>query len=162
MSAAYTVDDVEIAARSLNDLMSIICEVQFELPAGGTDERINSLLWIARDLSEGLYEHCCVEAQSTQCDEAGSHGDAELEALIVAHDRALAAYEADDNCNLENDVTGHAVDAARDAILDHRPGTIVAAVRKAAYMASRKTFTEWDNFDQRRLIEALTPVSGVA
>ena len=56
MSATYRVDEMEVGLRCLNDLISVICEVQFELPAGTEDPRINNLLWIARDLSEGLTE----------------------------------------------------------------------------------------------------------
>jgi len=64
MSAAYVPDSMEGGLRHLNDLISIICEVQFELPTGTFDERINGLLWIARDLTEGLYEKHLGEEQS--------------------------------------------------------------------------------------------------
>lgn len=56
MSAAYTVSCIEGGVRDLNALISVICEIQFELPRGENDERINCLLWIARDLSEGVVE----------------------------------------------------------------------------------------------------------
>ncbi len=56
MTALYRVEEMEVGLRCLNDLISVICEVQFELPAGTEDPRINNLLWIARDLSEGLTE----------------------------------------------------------------------------------------------------------
>jgi len=52
----YTVDDLDSGLNHLNDLISVICELTFELPLGETDNRISSLLWIARDLSEGLVD----------------------------------------------------------------------------------------------------------
>jgi hypothetical protein len=51
---SYNVDEVNAGARTLNDLLSVICEVQFELDPSKKDDRIDSLLWIARDLSEGV------------------------------------------------------------------------------------------------------------
>ena len=56
MSASYKVDCVEGGIRNLKDLISIICEVRFELAAGEDDTRLDSLLWIARDVAEGLVE----------------------------------------------------------------------------------------------------------
>lgn len=52
--SAYTVDEVDAALRSLDDLLSVICDIQFDLSAGEKDDRIDSLLWIARDLSCGI------------------------------------------------------------------------------------------------------------
>ena len=57
----------------------------------------------------------------------------------------------------DSDTTGRELDAARDAILAHRP-TLNKIPAKAAFMLRNRTFTEWDNFNQRRLIEALSPV----
>jgi hypothetical protein len=56
MSADYKIDTVDGAARNLAALISAICEIQFNLSVGGADERIGSLLWIARDLADGLCE----------------------------------------------------------------------------------------------------------
>lgn len=84
----------------------------------------------------------------------------QLHRLMAAHDIALAAFDArEDDYDKENDTTGHKLDAARDAILAHRP-TLAEIPVKAAFMLRNRTFTEWDYFDQRRLIEALTPVDG--
>lgn len=81
--------------------------------------------------------------------------------LMAAHDNALAAFDArEDDYDKENDTTGHTLDAARDAILTHRP-TLAEIPTKAAFMLRNRTFAEWDNFDQRQLIEALTPVDGL-
>lgn len=54
MSADYKVDTVEGGVRNLCALISVVCEIQFNLGAGERDERIDSLLWIARDLAEGV------------------------------------------------------------------------------------------------------------
>lgn len=53
----YVVTSAEGSLRNLSHLMSIICDTRFEQSAGEDDERIDSLLWIARDLTEGLLEH---------------------------------------------------------------------------------------------------------
>lgn len=83
---------------------------------------------------------------------------ASLAELIIAHNEALAAYDADhETHDQQNDVTGFAVDAARDALLAHRPTTLEEVAIKATYMAANRTFTEWDNFEQVQLIQALTP-----
>jgi hypothetical protein len=47
----YKVDSVEGGCRNLRDLIDVICHVRFELSTGEADNRIDSLLWIARDLS---------------------------------------------------------------------------------------------------------------
>lgn len=84
-----------------------------------------------------------------------------LHLLMKAHDKALAAYDArEDDYDWNNDTTGHALDAAVDEILAHRP-TLDEVPAKAAFMLRNRTFTEWDSLDQRRLIEALTPIDGL-
>lgn len=86
----------------------------------------------------------------------------QLHRLMVTHDLALAAFDArEDDYDKENDTTGHELDRARDAILAHRP-TLGEIPVKAAFMLRNRTFTEWDDFEQRQLIEALTPVDGLA
>jgi hypothetical protein len=50
----YHIDNLDSAVRNLNDLIEVICEVQFEFQAGKHDPRLDSLLWITRDLSEGI------------------------------------------------------------------------------------------------------------
>jgi hypothetical protein len=62
--ADYKVDSVEGGCRNLRDLIDIICHVRFELSTGDVDNRIDSLLWIARDLSEGLVE--CHQRETVQ------------------------------------------------------------------------------------------------
>jgi hypothetical protein len=55
--STYSVDEVNASARNLNDLLGVICELQFGLVQGDRDFRIDSLLWIARDISEGIIHH---------------------------------------------------------------------------------------------------------
>lgn len=52
----YTIDCVEGGLRNLNALINVICEIRFGLPTGEDDDRVNSLLWVARDLAEGLVD----------------------------------------------------------------------------------------------------------
>jgi len=56
MSAAYKVDNLEGGILNLNALLSVICELRFELATGEDDPRIDNLLWIARDISVGVVE----------------------------------------------------------------------------------------------------------
>lgn len=81
-----------------------------------------------------------------------------LSELIAEHDAALAAYDAvpDEDWG-KDDPTGRRVDAAIDALLDHRPATLDEASAKATFMLSARTFREWDSIEQVRLIEALNP-----
>lgn len=53
-------DCLDSAARNLNDLLDVICLVQFE---GGdeVDRRVDSLLWIARDLSQGIVDRMAAD-----------------------------------------------------------------------------------------------------
>lgn len=57
MSAAWKVDELDSDLNRLNHLLSIICEIQFELPPGDVDNRVDSLLWIAREISDGVMEY---------------------------------------------------------------------------------------------------------
>lgn len=57
MSAAWKVDDFNSDLHRLSDLISVICELQFDLPAGEYDARVDGLLWIAREMSAGLKDH---------------------------------------------------------------------------------------------------------
>jgi hypothetical protein len=52
----YIVDDVATGANALNDLLEIICEIQFSLGLEERDPRLNSALWIARDISNGIID----------------------------------------------------------------------------------------------------------
>ncbi|TKV76723.1 hypothetical protein [Rhizobium sp. AU243] len=47
-------DCLHSAASNLNDLLDVICEIQFGIETGNVDRRIDSLLWIARDMAEGI------------------------------------------------------------------------------------------------------------
>ncbi|AVH40643.1 hypothetical protein [Agrobacterium tumefaciens] len=47
-------DCLDSAARNLNDLLDVICALQFDATDGPVDRRIDSLLWIARDMAEGI------------------------------------------------------------------------------------------------------------
>ncbi|NRF12612.1 hypothetical protein [Agrobacterium pusense] len=49
-------DCLDSAARNLNDLLDVICELQFDTTDGPVDRRIDSLLWIARDMSAGIVD----------------------------------------------------------------------------------------------------------
>lgn len=52
---AYTVDDLESGLRHLRDTLSVICEIQFQLQQGDTDDRVDSLLWIANDIAKAVH-----------------------------------------------------------------------------------------------------------
>ncbi|MCK8779056.1 hypothetical protein M0654_03560 [Rhizobium sp. NTR19] len=52
--SSYKIEEVDAAVRNLNDLLDVMCELQFALGKDEIDRRINSLLWIARDISEGI------------------------------------------------------------------------------------------------------------
>ena len=58
-------DCLDSAARNLNDLLDVICSVQFE---GGdeVDRRVDSLLWIARDLSQGIVDRMAEDANTQE------------------------------------------------------------------------------------------------
>ncbi|WCJ61859.1 hypothetical protein [Agrobacterium tumefaciens] len=47
-------DCLDSAARNLNDLLDVICEIQFGIENDTVDRRVDSLLWIARDMAEGI------------------------------------------------------------------------------------------------------------
>lgn len=47
-------DCLDSAARNLNDLLDVICALQFDTTDGPVDRRIDSFLWIARDMAEGI------------------------------------------------------------------------------------------------------------
>ncbi|KQZ31609.1 hypothetical protein ASD50_15200 [Mesorhizobium sp. Root552] len=52
---------------------------------------------------------------------------------------------------------GDLMDAAHDALFNHRPATLQETREKAIYMASCRSFLEWDSIEKIKLIEALTP-----
>ena len=60
----YTVDTVEDATRHLYDLLEVMCHTKYELTAAGGDTRFDSLLWLARDLTDGIMEKIKVENQA--------------------------------------------------------------------------------------------------
>jgi hypothetical protein len=62
--SSYKVDDLEAGIHHLNDLLDVICDIQFEVATGTTDRRIDSLLWLARDLSEGIVHRLIAEGEA--------------------------------------------------------------------------------------------------
>jgi hypothetical protein len=65
----YIVSEVGSSVGHLNDLLNVMCELQFGLAQGETDPRVESLLWIARDISNGINDkieegYAEMEAQS--------------------------------------------------------------------------------------------------
>jgi hypothetical protein len=61
----YTIDCVEGGLRNLNALINVICEIRFGLSVGEDDARVDRLLWVARDLAEGLVD--CHEREVREC-----------------------------------------------------------------------------------------------
>jgi hypothetical protein len=57
MSAAWIVDDFNSDMHRLTALIDVICTLQFGLVIGETDPRVDDLLWIAREMAEGLTKH---------------------------------------------------------------------------------------------------------
>ena len=57
MSPAWTVDDFNSDLHRLSALLDVICELQFGLATGEADQRVDDLLWIAREMVEGLKAH---------------------------------------------------------------------------------------------------------
>lgn len=55
----YTIDCVEGGIANLQALISVICDIRYDLEAGGNDPRVDRLLWVARDLAEGLEHLVC-------------------------------------------------------------------------------------------------------
>lgn len=47
-------DCLDSAVRNLNDLLDVICALQFDAQDDAVDRRVDSLLWVARDMSEGI------------------------------------------------------------------------------------------------------------
>ena len=83
-----------------------------------------------------------------------------LSDLMAAHTVALAAWDAvpDQEWDTQQAHLSAEVDRTRDALLEHRPSTMAEVHTKAEYMASVRSFHQWDDFDRIKLIEALTPV----
>lgn len=82
---------------------------------------------------------------------------ATLEMLIAAHVAALAEYDAVPDSEFNGprcQALGRIVDVSRQALLDYRPAFLAEAARKAAFMASCRTFVEWDDLDRAVLIKA--------
>ncbi len=72
-------DCLDAAARNLNDLLDVICELQFDTSDGPVDRRIDSLLWIARDMSDGIVDR--TSNRSAQPATADDVAGAEIELL---------------------------------------------------------------------------------
>jgi len=81
--------------------------------------------------------------------------------LVADHSAAMAAYEARLSAGDDSAPDYTALDAARDALLAHRPATAEEAQVKLAYYVSCRSFTDWDDFDRVDLLESLvTRVAG--
>jgi len=57
MSAQWKVDDLDSDLNRLNHLPEAVCDIHFNLRIGETDTRVDSLLWIAREMSNGIMQH---------------------------------------------------------------------------------------------------------
>ncbi|MGE7367882.1 hypothetical protein ACQKKX_02275 [Neorhizobium sp. NPDC001467] len=55
--------DADSVIRNLNDLLDVICDLQFNTQE--VDRRVDSLLWIARDMSQGIVRCFNDEAKVT-------------------------------------------------------------------------------------------------
>lgn len=60
----YTVDSIEDSNRHLNDLLDVICQIRYEAGTAESDPRLDSILWLARDLSNGIVERINLEGQA--------------------------------------------------------------------------------------------------
>lgn len=54
---AWTVDDFNSDMHRLATLMNVICTLQFERAADEVDPHVDDLLWIAREMVDGLTAH---------------------------------------------------------------------------------------------------------
>lgn len=98
--------------------------------------------------------HITTSAGAVLAPTANAHS---LTALIAGHTAAMAAYEAHLMGADDVPATGYAaLDAARDALLAHRPATAEDAQVKLAYYLSCRCFTEWDDIDRLDLLDSLT------
>lgn len=57
MKPAWKVNDFNSDLHRVKDLISVICSLRFELPVGEDDARVDNLLWVAREMVEGLVSH---------------------------------------------------------------------------------------------------------
>jgi hypothetical protein len=80
-----------------------------------------------------------------------------LETLISEHMAALAEWDTEPGDRAVPGLNAR-LDAARDALFDHRPASLDEVRRKADYFSATRAFVEWDDFDQVKLVHALTPV----
>ena len=59
----YLLECADSGAHNLHDLLDVICLIQFE--AGDeVDRRVDSLLWIARDLSQGVIDKMAEDSKT--------------------------------------------------------------------------------------------------
>lgn len=95
-------------------------------------------------------------------DEAQAILDCSLSELMSAHTKALAAWDAlgDGQSSEAATEANRRLDATREAIFAHRPASLAEVSTKAAYMAATRSIYDWEDFDQIKLIEALTPAGG--
>jgi hypothetical protein len=160
MSVQATLRDAPVFMTNLNTVLDIALDILHEADrnnsAVGDIDRVISLLTFSRDLCEKTV----IEIEKGPDYHQGVPSRQPLEALISAHLKALADYDANPgDKGPEVKRLRTIVTETRLALLDHRPFNIAEVSRKSTFMASCRTFVEWDDFDQVKLIEALTPAS---
>ncbi|BCH12113.1 hypothetical protein MesoLj131c_63710 [Mesorhizobium sp. 131-3-5] len=153
-------------ADNMVDVLMDMCETHFS-KSGEDDIIVTSteaarLFFIAcqavtmsHKMKKAFYE-----ARDNERAEGGLRIVGELGALFAAHVGALAAYDATPGENPKSPAVVRAnalVTKTRQALFDHRPANMAEAARKGEFMASCRTFIEWDDFDQAQLIKALAP-----
>lgn len=52
----YLIEDVETGLRNLSSIVDLAAQLYFDNAKSGSDERVGSLLWLARDLVVGVEE----------------------------------------------------------------------------------------------------------
>ncbi|PZV33360.1 hypothetical protein [Mesorhizobium kowhaii] len=127
-----------------------------------TDGEANHLFFIACQAEAMTHKlkKAYYEVWDNERGEGGLPIAGQLGTLIAAHVEALRHYDATPGDNPKSPAVARAnalVTKTRQALFDHRPTNMAEAARKGEFMASCRTFIEWDDFDQVQLISALTP-----
>ncbi|MBM2715333.1 hypothetical protein JQK88_29825 [Mesorhizobium caraganae] len=153
-------------AANMVDVLLENCETHFAKSDDAsiiiTATEANRVFFIASqaELLVGKVKKAYYEAWDNERGEGGLPIAGQLGTLIAAHVVALAAYDATPGDDPKSPAVARAnalVTKTRQALFDHRPTNMAEAARKGEFMASCRTFIEWDDFDQVQLINALTP-----